>query len=479
MSDRGGSLGRRERQGTGVAEGSTETVFVEASRPTGWLSGVWTNPRLRGEVLWVLSEKLVSFVLVFVSVKLLTGLMGREVYGEFTLILTAFALLHDILIVPASQSYLRYHHTAEQKGLLRPARLWVMRWYLVVTLTVCGVGLVLTRQFSRWFDLGPWSAAAAGIFFLAGSWRLLGTEVINLKRQRKSFALQSIGFLLACPVFVCLFLICFGVSAGLAVTGQAVAAFLFAALALRPFLKGTFAAPAVSGENEMGRLVWTFGLPYAALLSFQWVQSFADRYIVCGFLGWKDAGLYAAAFQVSGVPFMLLLTLLSSLAIPVAYQRAKDVSDGRQLRSANRVLGAALLLYVLAGGVMVIPYAFWGGRLLHLLTTRDFDLGNSTMAVIAVGRYVQNMALLLQFFYAVQQKMWASMTLRAIGAFAVLPICWITVGSYGLFGAALGSFLGAVLYAVLLVFAPGGVLWLVRGSRVPDRAASAMDEVSP
>ncbi len=88
-----------------------------------------------------------------------------------------------------------------------------------------------------------------------------------------------------------------------------------------------------------------------------------------------------------------------------------------------------------------------------------------TMVLLASSRYLQMLTLLLQFLFAVHQKMGTSLVYRIIGAVMVVPACWLGAKWYGTAGAAAGSLLAATVCIALLCLGPGGCVHVVRRTR--------------
>jgi len=86
------------------------------------------------------------------------------------------------------------------------------------------------------------------------------------------------------------------------------------------------------------------------------------------------------------------------------------------------------------------------------------------LVVLAAGRLLQGLSLLLQNFFAVHQ-MSTSLGFRTVGAALTLPICWVAIRGHGMYGAALASAASVVLYGAIVTFGPGGCFWLVRDAR--------------
>jgi O-antigen/teichoic acid export membrane protein len=220
-------------------------------------------------------------------------------------------------------------------------------------------------------------------------------------------------------------------------------------------------------------MIWTIGAPYGALVLCQTIQGFSDRFIINAQLGSASAGIYVAAFQICGVPFSLLVTLLNNLLTPIAYQRAKNINDPRQLWAADKLLLAGLLGYLILGAFGVGIYVFFGKYLLSLMTSTSFQLPTEVLICLALSRYIQSATSLLQLFFSVHHKMSASLVYRIFGSIATIPITWWAVQYFsnatyksGALGASVAGIGIGIGYIALLCFGPAGCYWMIRANRL-------------
>jgi O-antigen/teichoic acid export membrane protein len=422
------------------------------------------NRRLRGEVGWVIGHKLGEFAVSFVSLKICTTLMGQAAFGEYSLVLSAAPLLIGVILMPIQQAYLRYHHRAKEVGRAAAAARTVVCWFTIVTAAVALASGVISMPLAARLRLERWSILAGGLIFAFNAWRGFGIELLDLERDRRGNALQNLGFLATQTVLAAVVLSLWPRSATAGLTSYAVAAAIFGAIGIVPFMGMAFEGGG-GDADELRGLLRTFGVPYGALLACQWVQQFAERYVLGLTLDLDAVGVYVAAFQVCGIPCMLLLAIVRGLVIPIAYGRARNVGDAAQLWAADRVLLSGIALYVTAGALAVFAYAAIGPSLLRAVTSAQFALPATTLVVLALARYLQCLGILAGAFFAVHQSMGASVWFRASGALISLPVSWLAVKWYGLPGAAAGSLLGAAIYLGLMCFGPGGCLTLVAAAR--------------
>jgi len=435
-----------------------------ATRAFNAISTALRTPRLRDEAGWVITHKLVEFALVFVGLKLYTNLMTREAFGEFNLALTAVGLLGNLAIMPMAHTYYRNLSRAKADGTTRSAGTALLKWYTAVTIIVAAAAWLATHSLSSWLHIGTWTALATGLLFSTYYWRSLGVEVLDMRRQRRKCALLNLGFLGVNTALTAVLLLVCSRSAASALVAYSIAAGLFAWIGTRAIVREILSQPHGRSSNIM-RSVATFGAPYGALLVCQWVQNFAERYIVGIQLDLDAVGGYVAAYQVCGIPYMLLSVIVNGLGVPIAYERAGTAGDPKRLWAADKVLLVGIAAYMILGAAAIPVYALWGNSLLRLLTSETFVLNGSVIVCLALARYIQCLGPLLQSFFAVHQKMGASLGFRALGGLLVIPVCWFAVKWYGVTGAAAGVLVGGATYTLMVCLCPGGCLDLLRGVR--------------
>lgn len=416
-----------------------------------------TNPRVRGEIGWILAQKTAEFGLQLATLKILTNLLGAEIYGEYGLALTALVLIGNLLIMPVQNTYLRIYHQADTEGTSRHAGVLTIRWFTIVTLGILVLAAVLSRSLSGPLGFETWTILAAGCLFLGNQWRLLAYFVTNIRRHRRSATAQVVGNLVLQLGLVTIVILSFGPSATGTLFGFALATSAFALLFALPLVRRVLAQPA-GGESGMRPLIKTFGLPFGLLLTCQWMQGFTDRFILAAEIGKDVAGQYIAAFQVCGVPFMLMWFFLDALLMPIMYQRAKDPSNHAQVWSAYRIFLGGLGLYIGFGVLAVAAYLLIGRPLLILLTNESFELPIATIVLLASSRFAQCLTFLLDRAFTINHAMTTSLVLRVVSAVLTIPVCLYFIRTYGLVGAALGALSVNGLHVVLQLLAPNGFI---------------------
>lgn len=411
----------------------------------------------------MLLHKLLEAALLLLSVKLFTNCMGKRVYAEYQLTLAAVLVAGNVLVMPAQQAYLRYQHTVPREQALAGGR-FVLRWFTLVTAAVAILAAVVSPGAGRLLEIEKWTILGGGLVFAANRWQMFNVAFRDYSRRRRAAALQNAGGLLAQVVFVALGVTMISRTATCALLSHAAAVGVIAALGTTGFVRAAWRHKDGT-PRALVTMIRTFGVPYALLMLCQWTQGFSERFILGYRLNLAVVGVYIAAFQVCGFPYLLMGRILRAWLVPVAYQRAGDGSDRERLRVADQILVRGAALYLLAGALLVPAYWWVGPWLLRVMTAPGFVLSADTLVLLALARYVQHVAPLFEACFEVHQRMHRSLSFRAIGALLVVPVCWATIGWLGVAGAALGVFLATSGYLLLLTFGPGG--WMSMTVRSP------------
>jgi O-antigen/teichoic acid export membrane protein len=452
----------RPSRGLALARESATAAFtrIRASR------------RLKSEIGWVVLNKAMEFGLMFGLLKVLSNRLGKAGYGEYNLAETAVVFVTVIVLMPVHEAYLRDYHGAADREEKRAAGGLLLRWYAIATVSIGLLVALFTHRLAAWFDVGPWTPLAAGLIFVFERWRYLGQDVLNIQRRRRAWALYNLGYFGLQLSVISLAVTLGPATPSTALLAYAAAAAIFCIPVTGPLIRDVLRAPP-GNPSRLPRLIVSFGLPLGALLVFQLVQNMADRYIVKAILDPESVGLYVAAYQVCGIPYILILRVFHDLLTPIAYQRGRDVDDPAQIWSADRLILVGLAAQLLVGFAMLGFYAAFGGRLLVSLTNEQFALPTTTIVILAAARFAQSIAQATQPIFAVHHRLGSMLWFRLFGAVATLVICWYATRAHGLVGAAAGTCAALSAYTLALVFAPRGCWWLVRDVRRRSRLPTA------
>lgn len=331
----------------------------DAGVESSWLAVLASSRfrRLSREFFWVGLGQAATVLGAVVGVRILTGLLAPDVYGQLALGMTVAMLIQQLVLGPlgngatrfyaaAREAQALYRHIAAVKQLLRQATAGIV----IATILLC-FGLLLAGQ-SRWIGL---TVVAVGYALLSG-YNSVINGMQNAARQRAIVALhQGLAtwgrFLLAAVLVWCL------------VPSSTVAMFGYAGAILLVLLsQGWFflrvlrqdrVPPAEMGvaDAQWSRQILAYAWPFATWGLLRWANLAADRWALQMFTSSYEVGLYAALFQLGFYPITMLEQLGKQLLAPIYFQRAGDATDPARLLTVyvlgRRVTLLAILLTLL------------------------------------------------------------------------------------------------------------------------------------
>ncbi|MCX5701470.1 MAG: lipopolysaccharide biosynthesis protein [Candidatus Omnitrophica bacterium] len=289
--------------------------------------------RLGREFFWISLGQVIALFGALVGVRLLTGVLSPQIYGELALGMTLATLVNLVLFSPLSSAALRFFSPACEKGELPSFMMALRRMFVQVTgivfllLIGTGVFLLLTKQ-SKWLWLG---AATLGFSLFSGYNSVLD-GIQNAARQRLVVAWhQALAYWGRFMIAVGL-VMWFGAISSLAMLGYMIGALLVLLSQFWFFKRKLLPTRNLSSSIKVLPWHWetkmfTYAWPFALWGIFTWAQLASDRWALKIFTGTREVGLYAVLYQLGYYPIAIFSGLITQLVAPVFFQRVGDASD--------------------------------------------------------------------------------------------------------------------------------------------------------
>jgi O-antigen/teichoic acid export membrane protein len=192
-------------------------------------------------------------------------------------------------------------------------------------------------------------------------------------------------------------------------------------------------------EPALARQMLRFGLPLIASALFLWLATFSDRWLIGAFFGAREAGLYAAGYDLQmnllGVP----LAVLQLAGYPLAVN-ALDTHGIHAAQTQLRQLGAFIILLVLPEAVGII---MTGPLLATIFLGEEFrPLTVSLLPVLVAATFLKVAMIYLTYGYFLSAR--THLTLISFAAAAVADIVFnlVLLPHYGTLGAAVAALIG-------------------------------------
>jgi O-antigen/teichoic acid export membrane protein len=302
-------------------------------------------------MLLTLIGRLLQFVIMFASVKIMTSILTPEEMGKYSLVMTTTAMFAMLLINPVGMYINRRLHEWVERGLFRQVfhnfLIYIVFVALAITMFAWGYGL--TDYFKiQW----PWWMLAV----LVG-----GSIVFNSVNQTLVPSLNMVGRVSAFSMLTVLTLLC-SLMLSIALTrwveasaqywllGTLLGQIFFSGIAYAVFFKGhgtvaRFSWPKV--EMQQLRTLIIFCAPVAVAAVLSWSQAQGYRYVLAQTFGVAELGLFAAGYGLAASLMAALETILTTWFQPRFYRQshASEPEVRRQawIQYAQIILSATLL----------------------------------------------------------------------------------------------------------------------------------------
>lgn len=418
--------------------------------------------RLGREFFWISSGQALTILGAIVGVRLLTGVLSPEIYGELSLGMTIGMLGSQVVLGPLCAAAVRFFAPSIEAGefshFLHALRRMVMKatgLVFFMAFIVC-VGLLLKKQFN-WLLL----SVAAVFFALISGYGAILDSMQNAARQRVVVAwhsaLASWGrFLMAAGLVVWL-----GANSAIAMLGYALAS-IVVLMSQIWFFKNKYLATSnnTSGKevssNNWGSKMFIYAWPFASWGIFTWAQSASDRWALLFFTSNYEVGLYAVLYQLGYFPITILGGLMMQLIAPILYQRAGDASDAIRVQQVYALNWRLNLILLFLTFIAVVAAAALYNPLFHLLVAPEYH------AVAWLLPWV----VLSGGLFATGQTASLSLMSGSESRSLLIPKLVTAIVGVGL------NFVGAAWYGIIgvvganLIFSTGYLIWMIYLVRV-------------
>ena len=299
--------------------------------------------RIGKEIFWVGAGQAVAVLGSIVGIRLLTGVLSPEAYGELSLGMTASLLVNQVVLGPVGSAVLRFFAPADEAGELHSFLFIVRRWLLRTTMLMLLMGgvacmvLMLSSQ-SRWLLL----SIAALFFAMFTGYNSVVDSIQSAARQRQIVAwhgaLASWGrFLAAVGLIVWL-----GAYSAAAMLGYVLSSIvvLFSQIFFLKHKLLTDSCKTLCEARDHQRLnaqMFRYAWPFAAWGVFTWAQQASDRWALEFFATTQDVGLYSVLFQLGYYPMSIATGMAMQFLAPIFYERAGDASDVNRNESVRKL----------------------------------------------------------------------------------------------------------------------------------------------
>jgi len=321
--------------------------------------------RIAPEVGAVAAGQIVAALASIASIRVLTGLLRPDVFGQLALAFTVSGLAQQFVFGPVAMACVRYYAPSCENG---QAGAFVRS---MVALSGAGTLALAAIAAAAWFGLraeglsvwihGLWAATA---YAWLNSVSSLLDGVQNAARQRKIVAMhQGLGGWLRLALALIVARNWGGTSNGTLWGYSAGYAIVIASQAFF-FSRTLSAAKFAERSGPMRPLVLSmccYAWPFSAWGVFTWVQASADRWALSAYSGLYQTGLYQSIYQLGYYPASLIAQFLLQVATPILFAKAGKAGETARQEETGR-WNNRMVLAVLGATLVGAGLSFAGGH---------------------------------------------------------------------------------------------------------------------
>lgn len=298
--------------------------------------------RVGAEGAWIVAGQAATVAGSLALVRVLTGCLSPEQYGELALALTLCGLVGQVftggLIVSIGRFYSIAAERADLHHYLRASWMCMAKAMLALLGLATSIGIVM-----GFVGAWPWIGLSMTALLFAGvsGCNSALSSIQNSARQRIVVAAHASVDAWLKFGLVALLLWVLGISATTVLVAFALSAFCITCsqlFFLRRLINQHTQHVQTDTTAQWRREIWAFALPLSTWGIFTWAQQSSDRWALEAFATTAEVGRYSAVFQLGYTPISVASGLLLTLVAPVAYQRARAGFDASATRRARSLL---------------------------------------------------------------------------------------------------------------------------------------------
>jgi len=423
--------------------------------------------RQLAEVCWVIGGQAATALGTLVGVRILTQYLSPDGYGVVSLATGMSTLAISLIATPITQAAIHYYPGVVADGSASELLAAVARCYRAMAPWAALAAVAGGVCYVVWGHGSPVLVVLLGLLFTSDCWRSANLSLLNAARRQERYGLWMAADAWSRPLAASLAVVLVGLahgSPGLAhgSPGQSSVAVLASYVVVSACLLVVFSyrlwpaaeeatARAAARAKALDTRMWSYALPLIPLGVISWASTLGDRYIIGGLLGVADAGIYAAVYGLSCLPFLILNGTVEQALRPI-YQTAVTRAESAR---AHRILSIWLAVVVGVSSLGVLLFILGHDLLASLFVGKSYRSAASLMPWIAAGYAIRATSYVFErvcYAYGRTRRVLAIQLCAVVAAVALTPAGVI---SFGLKGAAMAV---PAYFSVQLAVA----LWVAR-----------------
>ena len=329
-----------------------------------------------------LPAQIVSAIIGFISIPIITRLFSPGEYGNYVLVMATVGVFSTI-VGWLSMSIIRFYSAYERDGKLNEFHGNIIKLTIIsitaVSLTALGILVILKSHISTNLYLLMWIGIP--VFILSSSFQVL-LHFLRAKRQINWYSSFRIWNSIAAISFGVLLVMAFHFD----IKGLLLGSVLSLAIAF-PFLwkkvvRGVSPSPkGLSFPLTFEMAKYSFPL-FAGNLA-AWILSLSDRYVLEFFRGSQEVGIYSASYSISEKSIMLLGALFMLASGPISI----NIWEKEGKERSQEFISKVTRYYLIICFPIVVGLSVLSKPLMRILTGASYYQGYKIIPLVSLGAF--------------------------------------------------------------------------------------------
>lgn len=407
------------------------------------------------EFYWLISGQLLSVLLGFINIKILSKL-GPSDYGLYALIITISTLLVQIYYGPIQQGFLRFYYYYFN---LNQAKIYINLLYRI--LFISSVSLISITLIATFIIKSHYAFTSLFIIFIGGfviiqRTSLFFNSLLNLIRKRKENTLISISSKVTMIILFYVFYIKGMFNLERVIILSFIVECIFCVLKIFIFNKYVPEANSELDNNlnhyrkEMLKKTFQYTLPFLIWGFTGWLQSNGEKWIINEVLTIYDVGIYALMITLVNALISVPISIITEFFSPIIFQNYSDFNNYLNIKKGYQYIRYTIILTYVITIVSVITTILFGKYMIILISSEEYAIYWYILPISCLGMGLFLVGQAQAFIGMVHNLPQAYLSPKIlVGALSVL-LNFLAIKIFGILGAALSTLIIGLVYVTYI-----------------------------
>lgn len=383
---------------------------------------------------------MLQFFFAFFAFWVYTHILTTFEYGEYIILINAYALFGVFIYSWINSSILRYYPKYEKD--LKLNELYSTIFFALIFLFCLSVVTMYFLLKYLYIDYYKYIYIVAGLVISTSIFEIIMT-LLRIQRQSKHVLIFRTLNVSICPIIIVLASHLAKVNIVFIFISIIFINFLISGLILmkHDYLRHiSFTSISIAILRDF----INFGIPLIPVTFFSWVLVSSDRYVLGLFRGNSEVGIYSATYQLAWFPLSLISSILIMGVLPIIF----DTWEKQGIVRTKELLSGITRYYLILATPTLFILTILSKDLMNIIGS-SYGFGASFVPWITIAAFAAG----INNFTCLGCELKGKTTTLSItiGMAAILNVLinLVLIPSYGMYGASIST---AISYVIYLIF---------------------------